>query len=90
MALATDGFNPFKTLSSTYSIWLVALMLYNLPTWMCMKQDSFILSMITPKQKALQNDINVYLQPLIQELLDLWNVRVETYDSYSNKMLECV
>ncbi|XP_027351197.1 uncharacterized protein LOC113862307 [Abrus precatorius] len=46
LGLATDGFNPFGNLSTSYSIWPVMLIPYNLPPWMCMKQSSFILSMI--------------------------------------------
>ena len=30
---------------------------------------------------ALGNDIDIYLQPLIDELNDLWEVGVETYDA---------
>ncbi|KAK6803418.1 hypothetical protein RDI58_001202 [Solanum bulbocastanum] len=35
LSLAIDGFNPFGTMSSTYSIWPVLLISYNLPPWMC-------------------------------------------------------
>ncbi|XP_071724291.1 uncharacterized protein [Rutidosis leptorrhynchoides] len=31
LGLASDGFNPFRTMSTTYSIWLVMLIPYNLP-----------------------------------------------------------
>ena len=31
LALATDGFNPFGNLSTSYSIWPVVLIPYNLP-----------------------------------------------------------
>ncbi|KAI0496295.1 hypothetical protein KFK09_022609 [Dendrobium nobile] len=48
LGLATDGFNPFKIMSSTYSIWPVILVPYNMPPWSGMKQSSFILSMIIP------------------------------------------
>ena len=51
-----------------------------------MKQSSFILSMIIPGKKALGNDIDVYLQPLIAELVDLWQVGIETYDAYGKSL----
>ena len=41
LGLATDGFNPARTLSSTYSIWPVFLIPYNLPPWICMNHTSF-------------------------------------------------
>ncbi|KAG8501185.1 hypothetical protein CXB51_003289 [Gossypium anomalum] len=59
LGLAADGFNPFKIMStSSYSTWPVVLVPYNLPPWICMKQSSFILSMIIPGEKALLWTIN--------------------------------
>ncbi|KAG8499629.1 hypothetical protein CXB51_006113 [Gossypium anomalum] len=79
LGLAADGFNPFKIMSTSYSTWPVVLVPYNLPPWICMKQSSFILSMIIPGEKGPGNDIDIYLQPLIKELKQLWS-GVETYD----------
>ncbi|KAG8490950.1 hypothetical protein CXB51_014091 [Gossypium anomalum] len=79
LGLAADGFNPFKIMSTSYSTWPVVLVPYNLPPWICMKQSSFILSMIIPGEKGPGNDIDIYLQPLIEELKQLWS-GVETYD----------
>ncbi|XP_057723864.1 uncharacterized protein LOC130939806 [Arachis stenosperma] len=84
LALASDGFNPFGNLSSRYSIWPVILIPYNLPPWICMKPSSFLLSMIIPGPKMSGNDIDVYLQPLIDELKQLWG-GVETYDASEKK-----
>ncbi|KAL0324726.1 UNVERIFIED_CONTAM: hypothetical protein Scaly_2439700 [Sesamum calycinum] len=39
IGLASDGFNPFGNMSTSYSIWPV-LVPYNLPPWMCMKDLS--------------------------------------------------
>ncbi|XP_052198329.1 uncharacterized protein LOC127805620 [Diospyros lotus] len=86
LGLASDGFNPFRTLSTNYSIWPVILIPYNLPPWMCMKQTSFILSMIIPGKQMPGNDIDVYLQPLIKDLKDLWDGGVETFDASLNQM----
>ena len=69
LEFASDGFNPFRVMSSTHSTWSVLLIPYNLPLWLCIKQSSIILSMIIPGEKALGMDIDVYLQPLIKELL---------------------
>jgi len=35
--LANEGFNPFYVTSSTQSTWLVSLIPYNLPPWLCVK-----------------------------------------------------
>ncbi|KAL3358732.1 hypothetical protein AABB24_015704 [Solanum stoloniferum] len=81
LGLASDGFNPFGAMSTTYSIWTVILIPYNRPPWECMNQSSFILSMIILGKKKAGNDIDVYLQPLIQELSELWYDGVQTFDS---------
>ncbi|XP_025662248.1 uncharacterized protein [Arachis hypogaea] len=80
LALATDGFNPFGTLSSNISIWPVMLYIYNYPPWYCMKQTSLIMSMIIPGPKMPGNNIDIFLQPLICELNELWK-GVDVYDS---------
>ena len=61
LGLASDGFNPFRNLSSKHSTWPVMLIPYNLPPWICMKQTSLILSMIIPGPDSPGNDIDVYL-----------------------------
>ncbi|XP_075084789.1 uncharacterized protein LOC142168035 [Nicotiana tabacum] len=85
LGLASDGFSPFGTMSTTYSIWPVFLIPYNLPPWMCMKHTSFILSMIIPGKHMPGNNIDMYLQPLVKELRELWNDGVETFDSSLNE-----
>ncbi|CAA7061732.1 unnamed protein product [Microthlaspi erraticum] len=81
LGLVTDGFNPFGTMSSSHSIWPVILFPYNFPPWMSMKQTSMILSMVIPGKHMPGNDIDVYLQPLIKELKELWSDGIETLDS---------
>jgi len=88
LGLATDGFNPYGNLSTSHSIWPVVLIPYNLPPWMCMEQSSFILSMIIPGKRAPGNDIDVYLQPLIEELKELWNTGIKTFDSYGSEVFD--
>jgi len=52
IGLAGNGFNPFHTMSTTYSTWPVLLIPYNLPPWICMKPQSLILSMIILGEKG--------------------------------------
>lgn len=42
LGLASDGFNPFGTMSITYSTWPVVVIPCNLPLWMCIKHPSKI------------------------------------------------
>nr|GEV68593.1 putative transposon protein [Tanacetum cinerariifolium] len=76
LALASDGFNPFKIMNVSYSIWLAIVIPYNLPPWYVMKQPNFILSLIIPGPKAPGNKIDVYMKPLIKELKDLMGKRI--------------
>ncbi|XP_052197326.1 uncharacterized protein LOC127804495 [Diospyros lotus] len=81
LGLASDGFQPFAHSKTSYSIWAVFLIPYNLPPWMCMKDSNFILSMLIPGPEGPGDAIDVYLQPLIEELQELWEVGVETFDA---------
>ncbi|XP_075096465.1 uncharacterized protein LOC107796372 [Nicotiana tabacum] len=88
LGLASDGFNLFGTMRTVHSTWPVILMPYNLPPWMCMKQEFFILSLLIPGPKPSGNNIDVLLQPLIKELNELWNVGVETYDASTKEIFQ--
>ncbi|XP_074301497.1 uncharacterized protein LOC141632891 [Silene latifolia] len=48
LGLASDGFNPFRTMSVAHSTWPVVLINYNLPPWMFMKPEYFMLSLLIP------------------------------------------
>jgi ssDNA-binding Zn-finger/Zn-ribbon topoisomerase 1 len=85
LGVASDGFNPFKTMSITHSTWPVILIPYNLPPWMCMKQSFFMLSLLIPGPKGPGNNIDVYLQPLVKELQELWFDGIETFDAYKKE-----
>ncbi len=49
-----------------------------------------MLSLLIPGQKGPGNDIDVYLQLLVDELKQLWEVGVTTFDSLENKISICV
>ncbi|KAF9589345.1 hypothetical protein IFM89_022825 [Coptis chinensis] len=85
LGMASDGFNPFGSLSSIHSTWPVVLVPYNLPPWMCMKQPFLIMSLLIPGPSSPGNNIDVYLQPMIDELKELWEKGVKTYDASSKQ-----
>lgn len=80
LGLSTDGFNPFGHSSISYSCWPVFVTPYNLPPWMCMKEDVLFLTLIIPGPNNPGNNIDIYLRPLIDELKSLWKVGARTYD----------
>ena len=47
---------------------------------MCITTPFMFLTCIIPGPKNPKNKIDVYLQPLVDELKELWDVGVETYD----------
>ena len=82
LGLASDGFNPFGTMSVSHSTWPVVLTPYNLPPWMCMQKPYFFLTLLIPGPSAPGNNIDVYMEPLVVELQDLWDLKgVDTYDA---------
>ncbi|WCJ24620.1 hypothetical protein M5689_006565 [Euphorbia peplus] len=86
LGLAADGFQPFNNFGgSCHSIWPVVLAPYNLPPWMCMKSPYLFLSLLIDGPNSPGMELDVYLQPLIEELKELWEVGAETYDAYSKQ-----
>ena len=80
LGLALDGMNPFADLSSRHSTWPIMTLNYNLPPWFITKIFFVMLSLIIPgKELVRDQNINVYLQPLVEELELLWH-GVLTYD----------
>ena len=51
LGLASDGFNSFGQMSTSYSMWHVVLLPYNLPPWKCMKKRSFFMSLLIPNPR---------------------------------------
>ncbi|CAL2253378.1 unnamed protein product [Prunus armeniaca] len=82
LALSSDGFNPHSSLSSRYSCWPVILVTYNLPPWLCMKRKFMMLTLLISGPKQPGNDIDVYLEPLIDDLKSLWDGIRGVYDAY--------
>ncbi|XP_074298117.1 uncharacterized protein LOC141628934 [Silene latifolia] len=82
IGLCIDGMNLFGSLSSQWSTWPIFLTIYNLPPWLCMKRKYLMLSLLISGPKQPGNDIDVYLEPLIDDLKLLWDEGVEVYDAY--------
>lgn len=82
--LATDGFNPFGNMTTAYSMWPIFISHLNLPPWECMDQSNLMMVLLIPGPKSPGKDFDVFLEPLIDELLELWT-GVRVYDSVSDK-----
>ena len=85
-SLSTDGMNPFGEMSSGHNTWPVTLCIYNLPPWLCMKRKFIMMLVLIPGPKQPGNDIDVYLRPLVEELLLLWHEEgVRMWDKYKQE-----
>ena len=58
------------------------LMTYNRPHWLCMSKENIMLTLLILGPIQHDNDIDIFLQPLIDDLKLLWN-GVEVYDVVS-------
>jgi hypothetical protein len=83
LGLSTDGFQPHSTDSHSYSCWPVFMMSYNLPPNKCLKERFIFLALVIPGLKELKKQMNIFLQPLFEELKNLWS-GVDAYDSHLN------
>jgi hypothetical protein len=81
-ALSTDGMNPFGDMSTSHSTWPVVLAIYNLPPWLCMKRKYLMLSILIQGPKQPGNDIDVFLEPLMEDMAKLWNEGVRVWDEF--------
>ena len=71
LGLTVDGFNPFENMSLSYSMWPVVLTSYNLLPWVCMKDSSFMLTLLISDPNPPGKDMDVFLRPVVDELKDL-------------------
>ncbi|XP_039119063.1 uncharacterized protein LOC120255272 [Dioscorea cayenensis subsp. rotundata] len=71
LGLCTDGFQPFRQSGQQYSSWPVIVTPYNLPPWMCMKDEYMFLSIIVPGQANTKDKLD--------------EIGVETYDVASKQ-----
>ncbi|GKC57480.1 TNP2-like transposon protein [Tanacetum coccineum] len=82
---SSDGINPFGNMSSNHNTWPVLLCVYNIPPWLCTKRKYIRMSFLIEGPKQPDNDIDVYLAPLIDDLKTLWNKGVKVYDAYKKE-----
>jgi hypothetical protein len=82
LGLATDGINPFVEKHSIWSTWPVTLLNYNLPPWLTTKKHFLMLSLIIPGEESVTGDnMDTYLQPLLEEFQLLWHEGVWVRDA---------
>ncbi|XP_026452382.1 uncharacterized protein LOC113352830 [Papaver somniferum] len=89
LGIASDGFIPSNDLNGKpHSIWPVIVVPYNLPPWRCMREPFIFLTLLIPGPNSPGNDIDVYLRTLIDELKELWEIGVKTFDADSKEVFQ--
>ncbi|CAK8565208.1 unnamed protein product [Lathyrus sativus] len=80
LGLCSDGFTPY-IISSTiaYYCWPIIFIPYNIPPEMCMTKPYMFLTCLVQGPSIPKAGINIYLQPLIDDLKRLW-IGEWTYD----------
>ena len=74
LELALDGMNPYSEKRSTQSLTPVIMFNYNLPPWLVTKKYFVMLCLLIPTKLSLTgSNIDVFIQPLVDELQLLWN-----------------
>ncbi|KAL6532206.1 hypothetical protein OROGR_014176 [Orobanche gracilis] len=79
LGLCSDGFNPFGS-ERKYSCWPVMLTPYNLPPGDCLKEPFMFLTVLVPGPDDPGLKLDVFLQPLVKELGELWDNGIPAYD----------
>ena len=82
LALSTDGMNPFGEMTNPHSTWPVILSLYNIPSWLCHKRKYLMLTTLISGPKQAGIDIDVFLEPLMEDMQKLWEDGVRVWDAY--------
>jgi hypothetical protein len=72
-ALSTDGMNPFGENGTIHSTCPVILTMYNFLTWLCHKRKYLMLSILIHGLKQTGTNIDVFLEPLMEDMAKLWN-----------------
>ena len=73
-----DGVNPYSLKNTNYYVRLVVVINKNTPPWLFVKNEHLMLAHIVPGRRQVKN-MYVYLQPLVDELKELWE-GIHVYD----------
>lgn len=60
--------NPYSDMSNKYNCWPMRMIIYNLSLWLCLRKKFMMLIMLTSRPKQPDNDIDIFFDPLIDDL----------------------
>ena len=88
LSLNVDWFQPYKLTQS--SVGVIFFTILNLPRSIRYKQQNTILAGIIPGPHEPKRDINSFLDPIVKELIDLWNgVEMNVHSFPNPQKIKC-
>ncbi|XP_019058653.1 PREDICTED: uncharacterized protein LOC109116879 [Tarenaya hassleriana] len=81
LCLCTDGFARYGQSGKQYSLWPIIMSPYNLPPDMCLKKEFLFLTVLIPGPEHPKKSFDIFLHPLIEELLELWHCGIDAYNA---------
>ena len=79
LSIAMDGDNPYSLQNTNYYVWPIVVINNNIPSWLSVKNEHLMLSLIVPGRRQVKN-MDAYLQSLVDELKELWE-GIHVYDA---------
>ena len=74
LGLVGDGIIPYKNNALKHSTFVLLITIYNLPPWLLTKKFFISLAVLIPGSTATKSgNIDVFLAPVVCDLLKLWN-----------------
>jgi hypothetical protein len=77
--------NPFDKNKTVHNTWPIILTMYNIPTWLCHKRKYLMLSILIQGLKQASIDIDVFMEPLMEDMVNLLNDGVYIWDQYQQE-----
>jgi hypothetical protein len=71
-----DGMSPFGELMNPHSTWPIIMCIFNLPPWLSHKEKYLLLTTLISYPKQVGNDIDIFLEPLMEDMQNLWKYGV--------------
>ena len=71
LSIIIDGINPYSQPDGTYTVCHVLVINNNIPPWLSVKNEHIMLDLIFLGRRQVKN-MDVYLEPLIEEFKELW------------------
>jgi hypothetical protein len=68
-----------------HSMWLVIMCIFNIPPWLCHKRKYLLLTTLVSGPKQDGNDINVFLELLIEDMQKVWKYGITIWDEYNKQ-----